>query len=343
MRRLLNTLYIFTEDAYLSLDGENVVAKTGGKEIGRVPLHTLESIFCFTYAGASPRLMHACSERAVALSFFDPKGRFLARAQGGARGNILLQRQLYRCCDDPCWGVDIAKQFIGGKIFNSRWLLERALRDHGLRIDVESVKGASIQLAESIKTLKECDSFEALRGIEGDAASVYFSVFDEMILRDKKSFFFKGRNRRPPRDRVNAMLSLFYSVLAVDCASALEGVGLDPYCGILHVDRPGRQSLALDLMEELRPVLVDRLVISAINNRIIGADDFDEFETGEVRLSDKGRKSLFGFWQERKREQITHPFLKEKIERGLIPHVQALLLARFIRGDLDAYPAFLWK
>ena len=182
-----------------------------------------------------------------------------------------------------------------------------------------------------------------LAALEGDAAAVYFSVFDELVLREKDAFSMQGRVRRPPTDRMNALLSLFYSVLALDCASALEGVGLDPYCGIMHADRPGRRSLALDLMEELRPVLVDRFVISSINNRIINADDFEKTETGSVQLSDRGRKALFTCWQERKRDQITHPYLKEKIDRGLIPHVQALLLSRFIRGDIDGYPAFLWK
>lgn len=343
MRRLRNTLYVFTEDAYLALDGENVVARCDGKEIGRLPLHTLESIFSFAYPGASPKLMAACSERGVALAFFDPRGRFLARSCGKVQGNILLRRQQYRLADDAEWRLDVGKQFISGKVFNARWVLERALRDHGLRIDSAGVKGASQRLAASIQAVGECGDMDSLRGIEGDAASVYFSVFDEAILRGKDAFAFRGRVRRPPTDRVNAMLSLFYSVLAVDCASALEGVGLDPYCGIMHVDRPGRQSLALDLMEELRPVMVDRFVLSSINNRVVGPGDFDELESGEVRLSDNARKVLFDAWQERKREQITHPYLKEKVSWGLVPHVQALLLARFIRGDLDGYPAFLWK
>ena len=343
MRRLRNTLYIFSEDAYLALDGENVVAKSGATEIGRVPLHTLESIFCFSYPGASPKLMGACSDRSVALSFFDPYGRFLTRACGKNQGNILLRREQYRLADDPVWSHEVARCFIIGKIFNGRWVLERAKRDHGLRVDVDRVKRASAALADSIQAVDACVDMESLRGIEGNAASAYFGAFDELILRDKESFCFKGRIRRPPTDRVNAMLSLFYSVLALDCASALEGVGLDPYCGIMHADKPGRQSLALDLMEELRPIIVDRFVIFAINNRIVTPGDFVQIETGEVRLAEKGRKALFGAWQERKRAVITHPYLKEKVERGLIPHVQALLLARFIRGDIDAYPAFLWK
>ncbi len=343
MRHLRNTLYIFTENAYLSLDGENVVAKAEGAEIGRVPLHTLESIFCFTYPGASPKLMSACSERGIALSFFDPRGRFLARSCGENQGNILLRRQQYRLADDDVWSLEAAKRFIAGKVFNARWVVERTLRDHGLRVDEEAMRGVSRHLAESINAVELCADIDSLRGVEGDAAAAYYSVFDEMILREKDAFHFCERVRRPPTDRVNAMLSLFYSVLAVDCASALEGVGLDPYCGIMHVDRPGRRSLALDLMEELRPVFVDRFILTAINNRVIGVNDFEALESGEVRLSDQGRKVLFNAWQERKREQITHPYLKEKVDWGLVPHIQALLLARFIRGDLDDYPAFLWK
>lgn len=217
------------------------------------------------------------------------------------------------------------------------------MRDHGLRIDSESVKAASIKLRESICAVQECEDEDQLRGLEGEAASTYFGVFDEMILRDKGEFAFNGRNRRPPLDRVNAMLSLFYSVLASECAAALEGVGLDPYVGILHKDRPGRRSLALDLMEELRPLFVDRFIVSSINNRIISPDDFEVRESGEVRLSEIGRRNLFSAWQERKKTNIIHPYLKEKIPWGLVPHVQALLLARFVRDDLDGYPAFLWK
>lgn len=191
--------------------------------------------------------------------------------------------------------------------------------------------------------MQACEDENQLRGLEGEAASTYFGVFDEMILRDKDEFAFNGRNRRPPLDRVNAMLSLFYSVLASECAAALEGVGLDPYVGILHKDRPGRRSLALDLMEELRPLFVDRFIVSSVNNRVISPDNFEIRESGEVRLSEIGRRNLFSAWQERKKTSIIHPYLKEKIPWGLVPHVQALLLARFIRGDLDGYPAFLWK
>lgn len=343
MRRLLNTLYIFAEDAYLTLDGENVVAKSEGAEIGRIPLHTLEGIHSFSYAGASPALMGACASRGIALSFYDRKGRFLADVGGSVRGNVLLRRAQYEVSTDEARSVQIARNFIVGKLCNGKWVLERACRDHSLRIDSEALKRSSRRLSQSISCAKQCDSIDSLRGIEGDAAAAYFSVFDELILRDKDYFSFKGRTRRPPTDAVNSMLSFFYSILARDCASALEGVGLDSYMGFLHCDRPGRRSLALDCMEELRPVFVDRFVLTAINNRIVGPGDFRHRETGEVILCDTGRRALLEFWQAKKRDVIVHPFLQEKVPRGLVPLLQAQLLAKCLRGDLDGYPPFLWK
>ncbi len=343
MKRIKNTLYVFTEDAYLTLDGENVVAKQGGDMLGRVPLHTLEGISLFSYAGASPALMGACCDRGIRLSFFSPSGRYLADARGVHAGNVLLKKAQFRVSEDEKLSLDVARHFILGKVFNSRWVLERAVRDHDLRIDGEAVRRAIAHLAEALDAIRTCDSLDSLRGIEGDAAAVYYAVFDELILRNKDDFYFVGRSRRPPKDRVNAMLSLFYSVLARDCSSALLGVGLDPAVGLMHVDRPGRDSLALDCMEEFRPIFVDRFVLTAINNRVVDASDFDVRETGEVRLSDKARKTLFKAWQERKREQIKHPFTSEKLPRGLVPNVQAQLLAKHLRGDLDAYPPFLWK
>lgn len=343
MRHLLNTLYVFTEDAYLSLDGENVVVRQDGAELGRVPLHTLESILCFSYRGASPFLMGACAERGVSLAFFDRKDRFLAGVRGEQRGNVVLRKAQYAWSEDAEKSLAVAWNFIVGKLYNSRWVLERAVRDHGLRIDSESMKAVSVKLGASLRSASSCGSMDSLRGIEGDAAAEYFGVFDQMILREKETFRFSGRVRRPPTDAMNAMLSLFYTVLAFDCASALEGVGLDPYVGFMHADRPGRRSLSLDLMEELRPVFVDRFVLSAVNNRVVNPSHFEMRESGEVRLTEEGRRTLFGAWQERKKETITHPFLKDKIPRGLVPHVQALLLARCVRGDLDGYPPFLWK
>lgn len=343
MKKIKNTLYVFTEDAYLALDGENVVAKRSGDVLGRMPLHTLEGISLFSYAGASPALMGACCERGIRLSFFSPSGRYLADARGGLAGNVLLKKAQFRISEDEALSLAVARSFILGKVFNSRWVLDRALRDHGLRIDGEAVRGAIAHLDEALEAIRACDSLDSLRGIEGDAAAVYYSVFDELILRDKEEFHFPGRTRRPPMDRMNAMLSLFYSVLARDCSSALLGAGLDPAVGLMHADRPGRDSLALDCMEEFRSVFVDRFVLTAINNRVVGASDFETRETGEVRLTEGARKTLFKAWQEKKREQLTHPFTREKVPRGLVPNVQAQLLAKCLRGDLDAYPPFFWK
>lgn len=344
MRRLLNSLYIFTEDAYLTLDGENVVAKKDGAEVGRVPLHTLEGIHTFSYAGASPALMGKCAEQGISLAFYTPRGRFLADVGGAARGNVYLRRAQYEVsAAQGEASLSIAKNFIMAKIFNSRWILERACRDHEMRVDAPKLKAASGRLANSIDAVRACDSLDALRGIEGDAAAVYFSAFPELVLRDKEAFAFSCRVRRPPTDAVNSMLSFFYTVLANDCASALNGVGFDPYVGFLHVDRPGRKSLALDCMEELRPVFVDRFVLTAINNRVVTPSDFEQRETGEVLIADSGRKALFKLWQTRKKETITHPFLKEKMPRGMVPFVQAQLLAKCLRGDFDGYPPYFWK
>lgn len=342
MKKLLNTLYIFTDDAYLTLEGENVVAKQQGNVLGRVPLHTIEAIQCFSYAEASPALMGACSKRGIALSFFTPSGRFLAEVCGRVRGNVLLRREQFRIAEKPSSCLEIARNFILAKVFNSKWILERAIRDHGLRLDTHKIQTVSSHLSSSMQAIQRCSALDELRGIEGDAAASYFSVFDALFLRDKETFTFTGRTRRPPKDAINAMLSFFYSVLERDCSSALESVGLDPYVGFFHVDRPGRRSLALDCMEEFRPLLVDRFVATAVNNRIVNAKSFD-FGALEVRLNEKGRKALFKFWQERKKETITHPFLNEKVKWGILPSVQAQLLAKAIRGDLDGYPPLFWK
>ena len=343
MRHLLNTLFVTSEDVYLSLDGENVVANREKEAVARYPLHTLQGIVSFSYAGASPALMGACAERDICLSFCTPRGRFLARTAGITGGNVLLRREQYRIADDPARSCRVARCMVFGKLYNARWSLERTLRDHALRVEENSFRSA-IQMVLSLlpQVLSERDR-DALRGLEGAGAKAYFDVFDQMILRDKEHFFFHGRNRRPPLDNVNALLSFAYRLLANDCASALESVGLDAYVGVLHTDRPGRESLALDLMEELRPCFADRFVLTLINNRVVAADDFERAENGAVRLTDAGRKRFLKAWQERKQETITHPYLKEKLPWGLVPYVQALLLARYIRGDLDEYPPFLWK
>lgn len=343
MRKLLNTLYITSKDRYLSLDGENVVILEGQQEIGRVPLHNLEGIVTFGYSGASPALMGACAQRNIGLSFMSGSGKFLARVTGEVKGNVTLRKQQYRLSEDKKMSMEIARNCITGKVYNSRWILERAARDYPLRLDAEKLKEKSAFMAERLNEIRTCENAERLLGLEGEAASVYFSVFDDLILQQKEDFYFHGRNRRPPLDNVNAMLSFAYSLLAGMCASALETVGLDPYVGFYHTDRPGRASLALDMMEELRSVVADRFVLTLINKKMIDGSDFIKKENGAVIMGEETRKQFLTHWQNKKKELITHPFLGEKIEWGLVPYAQALLLSRYIRGDLDMYPPFLWK
>ena len=343
MKPLLNTLFVTSEDLYLTLDGENVVANRGKEMVARYPLHTLQNIVSFSYAGASPALMGACAKRDVGLAFCSPRGRFLARVGGESRGNVLLRRAQYRAADDPSQSCRIARSMIFGKLHNARWSIERTKRDHGLRVDCGRLDAASRRIQGLLEPVLEETDLDSLRGLEGIGAAAYFEVLDEMILSGKEDFFFHERSRRPPLNRVNELLSFAYSLLAHDCASALEAVGLDSYVGFLHRDRPGRTSLALDLMEELRPCLADRFVLTLINNRVVKASDFLSAENGAVLLTDDGRKAFLQRWQERKREQLTHPYLEEKLPWGMVPYAQALLLARYLRGDLDGYPPFLWK
>ena len=343
MKRLLNTLYITSGNRYLSLDGENVVVLEEQQEIGRIPLHNLQAIVTFGYTGASPALMGVCAQRNIELSFMSGNGRFLARVTGEVKGNVTLRKQQYRVSDDREKSIKIARNFILGKVYNSRWVLERAGRDYAMRLDAELIRKKSLYLAQSMKNIRMCENNEELLGLEGEAASVYFSVFDELILQQKKDFYFHGRNKRPPLDNVNAMLSFAYSLLASMCGSALESVGLDPYVGFFHTDRPGRMSLALDLMEEFRSIMADRFVLTLINKRIMKSDHFMKKENGAVIMSDEGRKLFISSWQSKKQETITHPFLNEKIEWGMAPYVQSMLLARYLRGDIDEYPPFFWK
>lgn len=343
MKKLLNTLYVTSENNYLSLDGENIVILDMDKEIGRIPLHNLEGVVSFGYRGTSPALMGACAERNISLSYLTPNGKFLAHVTGNVKGNVLLRKMQYQVSIDEDRGLDIAKNCILGKVYNARWVLERATRDHTMQIDLARVKNASSLLKNSLTMIKDCRSKEQLRGYEGEAASVYFRVFDELILQQKKDFIFQGRNKRPPTDNVNAMLSFVYTMLTNNIASALETVGLDPYVGFLHTDCPGRVSLALDMIEELRPVLADRFVLSLINKRIVQKKDFQKRENGAVLMSDDARRMILTEWQAKKQETLTHPYLKEKLEWGMVPYVQAQLLARYLRGDLDGYPPFLWK
>ena len=343
MRKLLNTLYVTSENSYLALDGENVVVFDGQAEIGRLPLHNLDGIVSFGYRGTSPALMGACVERNVSLCYLTPQGKFLARISGKTRGNVALRQQQYDSSRDTAVSLGIAKNCILGKVYNSCWVLERAIRDHKLQIDVERVKGASMFLKNSLDLIQNSQTKEQLRGYEGEAASIYFGVLDQLILQQKKEFIFQGRNKRPPQDPVNALLSFVYTLLTNTITSALETVGLDPYVGYLHTDRPGRASLSLDLIEEFRAVLADRFVLSLINRKMITGKEFKKQENGAVRMDDEARKRVLVEWQNRKKEVITHPYLQEKVEWGMVPYVQAMLLARYLRGDLDGYPVFLWK
>lgn len=343
MKKLLNTLFVTSPDRYVSLDGENVVILSKETEIGRIPLHNLESIVTFGYTGASPALMGACASKNISLSFMSAHGRFLARVTGEVKGNVTLRKEQYRISEDLTRSLWIAKNFITSKIYNSKWVIERAIRDYPLRLDIYKLKSKSALIGNSLKMLRNVEDEGQLRGIEGEAATVYFSVLDDLILQQKDEFKFNGRTRRPPLDNVNAMLSFAYSMLANMCASALETVGLDPYVGFLHKDRPGRISLALDLMEELRAVFADRFVLSLINKKIVNNKGFIKKENGAVFMDDETRKEFLSAWQSRKQETIVHPFLEEKIEWGIVPYAQAMLLARYIRGDLGEYPPFFWK
>ena len=343
MKQFLNTLFVTSEDIYLSLEGENVLANRDREVIARYPLHTLQTIVSFSYSGASPALMGACAEKGIGLAFCTPRGRFLARVCGESSGNVLLRREQYRIADDSQRSCAIARTMIFGKLSNCAASVQRTLRDHALRVTDNGLEEAVRQIKELLPQALSVSELDTLRGLEGVGAAAYFGVFDHLLLNRKEDFFFHGRNRRPPLDRVNAMLSFAYSLLAHDCASALESVGLDAYVGFLHRDRPGRESLALDLMEELRPCMADRFVLTLVNNRMIRPEDFQVQDSGAVLLTDDGRKKFLKAWQERKRDTLTHPYLNEKMSWGLIPYVQALLLARYLRGDLDAYPPFLWK
>jgi len=343
VKKLLNTFYVTIPDVYLSLDGENIVIKQDDSELRRVPLHNLESIVTFGRQGASPALMRKCAQAGISLAFMTEYGRFQASIVGEERGNVPLRRKQYRYADDEAMCVKIARNMLVGKLYNSRWVLERTVRDHALRVDVEKIKRAAQFIANTAVLVREAQTPGELFGLEGEAASQYFSVFDEMILSNKDDFFFRGRSRRPPLDNVNALLSFVYTLLTNDIASALSAVGLDPFVGFLHRDRPGRRSLALDLIEELRAPLADRFVLKLINMRQLTREDFFQKESGGVLLRDDARKTLLAAWQSRKQETLEHPFLKEKIQWGLVPHVQALLLARFLRDDVDEYPPFLWK
>ena len=340
MRKLLNTLYITTPEAYLSKDGLNVVVSVNKEELFRIPIMNVEGIVTFGYMGASPGLMKLCMDNNVSLVFMTPQGRFIGRVQGATRGNVLLRKKQYSLSEDENVSLHLAKLFITGKVFNTRNILQRYIRDNGVDEEVESVIK---QLDWRKKCVMQAENMEILRGEEGHAANTYFGAFDHLILHQKGDFPFNGRNRRPPKDEVNTMLSFVYTLIANDVSAALESVGLDPYVGFMHTLRPGRTSLALDMMEELRAYLGDRLVLSMINRKQVTKKDFIRQGDESIVMTDECRKELLTTWQRRKREMIEHPYLKEKIPIGLLPYVQAMLLARFLREDIDDYPVFLMK
>ena len=343
MKKFLNTLYVTTQGAYLAKEGECVVVKSEQKIRLRLPIHNLGGIVCFGQISCSPFLMAHCAEHNVTISFLTENGRFLAKVQGPVSGNVLLRREQYRQADDGIKSAQVAYFILTGKLINSRGVLQRMLRDHADKIEQDAVKYASDRIAATLLQVSPDLDLDALRGLEGDAAHSYFSVFDQLVLSQKKYFQFSGRNRRPPLDRINCLLSFVYTILLHDVRSALETVGLDSAVGFLHRDRPGRPGLALDMMEEFRSIIADKLVLSLINQKQIKPQGFTQNETGAVFMNEETRKNVLVAYQKRKKAIITHPFLKKKMELGLVFHVQAMLLSRYLRGDMDAYPPFIWR
>ena len=344
MKKLLNTLYVTTEGASLRKDGENAVADVEGSERARVPLHMLGSLVVFGGIYISPALIGACAANGITIVLLDRVGRFQARIEGPIAGNVLLRRAQYRRSDQP---EEIVRGFVIGKISNQRSILMRALRDHGNGLAPDQEQRLSRAIHRLARILRRVtlttEHLDELRGFEGEAANLYFDVFDLLITSPHIELRFRGRSRRPPRDPINALLSFLYTLLTHDCRSAAETVGLDPAVGFLHRDRPGRPSLALDMMEELRPVIADRLALSLVNRRQLQPKDFWARDGNSVWLSDDGRKTVLTAWQERKKQERRHPFIEENAPLGLVPHLQAQLLARHLRGDLDAYPPWFWK
>ena len=337
---MLNTLYITTPEAYLSKDGQNIVVSVKQEEVFRIPSINVEGIVTFGYMGASPGLMKLCSDSGISLTFLSPNGRFISRVQGATKGNVLLRKKQYQLSDDETWSLHISQIMIAGKIQNYRNILKRYIRDYG---DSEFINQAIKVLEQSKQNVLKSTDRTILIGYEGMASNAYFEVLPILILNQKDDFPFHGRNRHPPKDAVNAMLSFAYTLIANEVAAALETVGLDPYVGFLHTLRPGRTSLALDMMEELRAYLGDRFVLSLINKRQITSKEFLFQGENGVVMTDKGKKIFLTAWQNRKKETIIHPYLNEKIEIGLIPYAQAMLMARYVRQDIDDYPVFLIK
>jgi CRISPR-associated protein Cas1 len=343
MRKLLNTLHVMTQGAYLHRDGETIAVKIGTELKLRIPVHTLEGLVCWGQVSCSPPVLALCCEHGVGISFLTEYGRFLARVTGPVSGNVLLRRQQYRMADSGETALPVVRALVMAKVANARVVLLRAARDSDAPQSQSVLREAGNRLSWIGADIAKVTSIDEARGQEGLAGQIYFSAFNAMVVGDREAFCFNGRSRRPPLDRANALLSFVYALLRHDIESALETVGLDPAVGFLHADRPGRPSLALDMMEELRTVLADRLVLTLVNRRQVEAAGFTVQDGGGVLLEEATRKTVVAAWQVRKQEEIEHPFLGERVPIGLIPYVQALLMARFIRGGLDAYPAFLWR
>lgn len=335
MKKLINTLYITRQGSYLHKERETIVIKHGKDKLAQFPALTIGNILCFGQVSVSPFLMGYCGEQGIGLAFYTEYGKFLAHVQGKQSGNVLLRRTQYRWADDPEKCISIARLMVAAKISNSRSVLMREVRNHG---DNPILSLVINKLATSQRRVQQARSVEAAMGMEGDAASAYFGVFNELLR--SKGFTFSSRVRRPPTDPVNALLSFAYMLITHECSSALQGVGLDPYVGFLHKDRPGRMSLALDLVEEFRAPWADRFVLTLINRQQIKLNDFVTEASGAVRLTDDARKVLLTAWQERKQVEIIHPYLQESVPIGLLPHCQAMLLARHLRGDTEHYPPY---
>lgn len=346
MRVHLNTLYITKEHTWVHLEGENIVVKLNGTECARFPLHLLGGVVCFGTVGATPALLGKCAALGIGFTFLTNYGRFWARVEGPSSGNVLLRRSQYRTSDEVSSCVEISRYFVVGKILNQRTVIRRSIRDHRSSMGdgcVDRLESCVNWLTESARRANACADVNTLRGLEGDAAKVYFSVFDCLILQNRDTFKFRKRSRRPPLDPINALLSFLYTLLVHDCRSALESVGLESSVGFLHRDRPGRPSLALDLMEELRPILADRITLSLINRKQLNEKYFSKAISGAITLTEKGRMIVLATYQDRKKREITHPHLKEKMSLGLVPFVQASLLARLLRNDIELYPPFVWQ
>lgn len=343
MRKMLNVLYVTNPEAYLLKDGENLVVKVDNQEVFRTPIHYLEGIVTFGHMGASPALLGMCVEKDVTVSFLTEYGKYLATVNGLPKGNVLLRRKQYRWADSEFESSRLAADFIVGKIVNCRTVLRRFISDYGDRMETTEITKTVKIMARNVIKLSKGPNLEEIRGIEGETARKYFEVFDQLIINQTDQFYLRGRNRRPPRDNVNALLSFLYTLLLHETKAALQTAGLDPYVGFLHRDRPGRMGLALDLMEEFRPYIADRLALSMINRKQLTGSDFVQKESGGVIMKETAMKTLLAAWQKRKKEKLTHPYLEEKITVGLLPYTQALLLARHLRGDLDRYPPFIWK